>query len=147
MTNAFGYAASAILVVTIAAQIRKQWRLKSTKGVSPLLFVGQVAASAGFVVHSAIIGSTLFVVTNLIVGCAAIVGMVLWGVLRRREASDGRAPGTRGFARDGVVDPACARALRRGFSSPAAPSESPPAALRPAAPADHPATETPVPPR
>jgi MtN3 and saliva related transmembrane protein len=128
VTDAFGYAASAILVLTISAQIRQQWLKQSTEGVSPLLFVGQIAASAGFVVHSAVIGSRLFVVTNVLVGMAAIVGMVMYLVLRSRgdaSESNGDARATTGAActpsdpRNRVVDPACARALSRGFSPPA----------------------------
>lgn len=85
MTHAFGYAASAILLGTIAAQIRRQWREGSTEGVSPWLFVGQFVASVGFTIHSAVIGSGLFTVTNALLSVTALVGLAIWWRVRRRE--------------------------------------------------------------
>ena len=84
-THLFGYAASAILLVTLAVQIHKQWERGSTKGVSRWLFIGQLLASVGFTIHSAVIGSTLFVVVNALLAVSAVIGMVLWFVVRRRE--------------------------------------------------------------
>lgn len=81
----FGYFAAAILLVTILTQMKTQWVRGTTKGVSRWLFIGQLLASVGFTIHSAAIGSTLFVVVNLILGVSAAVGIVMWFVLRRRE--------------------------------------------------------------
>lgn len=90
-THLFGYAASIILLATLATQIRKQWEKGSTEGVSRWLFIGQLLASIGFTIHSAIIGSTLFVVVNALLAVSAVIGMVLWFVLRRRERRAGSA--------------------------------------------------------
>ena len=95
-THLFGYAASAILFVTLAVQIHKQWERGTTKGVSRWLFIGQFFASVGFTVHSAIIGSTLFVAVNAILAGSAVIGMVLWFVQHRRELRRGRAPSGEG---------------------------------------------------
>ena len=92
MNHAFGYLASAILLATIGTQIHKQWKRGTTKGVSRWLFIGQLAASIGFTIESAMIGSTLFVVVNSLLAVSAVVGMVIWFVLRRRERT-GRARG------------------------------------------------------
>ena len=90
-THLFGYAASAILLGTLAVQIRKQWARGSTQGVSRWLFVGQFLASVGFAIHSAVIGSTLFMVVNALLAGSASIGAVLWSVQRRRERRLGRA--------------------------------------------------------
>jgi hypothetical protein len=52
LTEAVGWVSSAILVLTIAKQVYKQWREGSSEGVSKWLFVGQMAASLGFTVYS-----------------------------------------------------------------------------------------------
>ena len=44
-------------------------------------------------IHSAVIGSTLFVVVNAILAGSAVIGMVLWFVQHRRELRRGRASG------------------------------------------------------
>jgi MtN3 and saliva related transmembrane protein len=93
VSHLFGYAASVILLVTIATQIRNQWKHRTIEGVSPWLFVGQLAASIGFAIHSAIIASTLFVVTNVLLGVSAMVGMAMWLVLQRRNNRRQASPG------------------------------------------------------
>lgn len=94
-SHLFGYAASAVLFVTLAVQIHKQWERGTTRGVSRWLFIGQFFASVGFTIHSAIIGSTLFVVVNAILSGSAVIGMILWFVQHRRELREGRASGRR----------------------------------------------------
>jgi len=59
-----GWAAAGILLLTIATQVAKQWRDRSSQGVSPWLFAGQVIASAGFTVYSVLLGNMVFAVTN-----------------------------------------------------------------------------------
>lgn len=105
-THLFGYAASAILFVTLAVQIRKQWQRGTTKGVSRWLFIGQFFASVGFTIHSAIIGSTLFVVVNAILSGSAVIGMTLWFVQHRRELRKGRASAGDGARDDFEPTPA-----------------------------------------
>ncbi len=92
MSILIGCAASAILLVTLAAQIHKQWARGTTQGVSRLLFIGQFLASVGFTIYSAVIGSTLFVVVNALLAANAVIGAVLWFVQRSRERRSRAAP-------------------------------------------------------
>ena len=62
VATTIGWISTATLVLTLSAQIVRQWRSGSAPDVSPLLFVGQCAASLGFLVYSALVGSTVFVV-------------------------------------------------------------------------------------
>src|SRR5690606_31827182 len=50
-----GSAASAILLATLSRQILTQWQDKDAKGVSRWLFAGQIAASTGFIIYSAML--------------------------------------------------------------------------------------------
>lgn len=86
-TDIVGWAAALILLVTIGSQVYQQWKSKSTKGVSPWLFGGQVAASAGFTVYSMLVGNVVFVVTNALMLLSAIVGQFLyWRNARKAPA-------------------------------------------------------------
>lgn len=71
-----GWLASAILIATLIRQIAKQDD-DSGEGVSRWLFVGQCAASSGFVLYSVLVGNWVFIVTNSCVLLTAIVGQVL----------------------------------------------------------------------
>ena len=75
-----GWASSAVLFVTVASQIFRQWKQGTSKGVSRWLFVGQFFASAGFAVYSWLVGDVVFIFTNCLMALAAVVGysMVLW---------------------------------------------------------------------
>ena len=77
-TDMVGWAAALILLLTIGSQVYQQWKSRSTKGVSPWLFAGQVAASVGFTVYSVLVGNTVFVVTNALILLSAIVGQFLY---------------------------------------------------------------------
>jgi len=80
-----GWAASAILLATLIRQIATQLRDCSARGVSRWLFVGQIAASVGFVTYSAMVGDWVFIVTNACILVTAIVGQIVtWR--RRRSA-------------------------------------------------------------
>jgi len=72
-----GWAASAILLGTLARQIHTQAQDKSARGVSRWLFVGQIAASIGFITYSAMVGNWVFIVTNSLILLTAIVGQVV----------------------------------------------------------------------
>lgn len=78
-----GWAATVVLIATLSRQIYKQHQAGSTEGVSTWLFVGQITASLLFIAYSALVGSTVFVVTNALILVTAIVGQVL-AVRRRR---------------------------------------------------------------
>jgi MtN3 and saliva related transmembrane protein len=85
MIEAIGWLSSSILLATIGAQIHKQWQAGTSKGVSTWLFVGQCAASLGFLLYSFVIHNWVFVVTNGLMALAALVGLAIVRVHRRRE--------------------------------------------------------------
>ncbi len=75
-----GWAASSVLVLTIVTQVYRQWQQGSSKGVSKWLFIGQMAASAGFLLYSWLIHDKVFFFTNalMVVSAAVGLGIVLW---------------------------------------------------------------------
>lgn len=85
MTEAVGWVSSFILVLTIAKQVYKQWREGSSEGVSKWLFVGQISASLGFTVYSWLVSNWVFVVTNALMLCNGLLGLLIVLHHRRRE--------------------------------------------------------------
>jgi len=73
-----GWGASAILLATLLRQVYKEWRERSTVGVSSWLFVGQITASLGFVAYSWLVGNRVFVVTNTAILLTAIAGQLIY---------------------------------------------------------------------
>jgi len=69
-----GWLASAVLLATLGRQVLVQWNERSTSGLSSWLFVGQVAASIGFIAYSWLLGNWVFVVTNTAILVTAVVG-------------------------------------------------------------------------
>lgn len=93
MTEAIGWASSVILLVTIVNQVRKQWASGTSEGVSKFLYLGQITASAGFTVYSWLVQNWVFVVTNALLLCSAIAGLLIVFKHRRRDhAQPGRQP-------------------------------------------------------
>ena len=84
MQQIIGWGASAVLLVTISTQIYRQWKERSSEGVSRWLFIGQMAASAGFTVYSWMLGDWVFICTNALMFLSAVVGLVI--VLRHRSS-------------------------------------------------------------
>ena len=84
-SEAVGWVSSGILVLTIAKQVYKQWQEGSSEGVSKWLFVGQFAASLGFTIYSWLVSNWVFVVTNLLMLCNAVLGLLIVLSHRRRE--------------------------------------------------------------
>ena len=72
-----GWAASLILVATLARQIYTQAKDKSAKGVSRWLFAGQMASSVGFIAYSWMLHNWVFIVTNSLILCTAVVGQLV----------------------------------------------------------------------
>ena len=64
VNDVIGWVASALLVLTIATELRKQWREKTAAGVSKWLFAGQCAAGIGFVIYSYNLENWVFLFTN-----------------------------------------------------------------------------------
>lgn len=83
-----GWAATVVLIATLARQIHKQHTAGSVEAVSTWLFVGQMTASVLFIAYSLLVGSTVFVVTNSLILLTAITGQVL--AVRRRRNHDRR---------------------------------------------------------
>ncbi len=88
-TEAVGWVATGILIATVGRQAFTQWKSRSTAGLSKWLFVGQLAASTGFVVYSFLLDNIVFVVSNLFLLAIAAIGQVLYLRNRRREVRDG----------------------------------------------------------
>lgn len=83
-TEIIGWGAAIVLLLTIGTQVYQQWRTRSTKGVSPWLFGGQVVASAGFAVYSVMLGNMVFTVTNSLILASAVFGQFLYWRNRRK---------------------------------------------------------------
>ena len=80
--NWVGWAASVVLLATLARQIHTQSQDANAKGVSRWLFVGQMLASVGFIAYSWMLHNWVFIVTNSLILLTAIVGQVV--VWRKR---------------------------------------------------------------
>ncbi|WP_438016039.1 hypothetical protein WMF18_35125 [Sorangium sp. So ce315] len=86
MEEAIGWISSFILVLTVGKQVHKQWKSQTSEGVSRWLFIGQLAASVGFVVYSWLVENWVFVATNLLMVANALAGAVIVYIQRRRGA-------------------------------------------------------------
>ena len=100
-----GWASALILILTISRQVYKQWRSGSTAGVSSWLFIGQLAASTGFVIYSALVDNWVFVATNAFMLLTAVVGQLIYRSNRRREQ---RQQPERGEKQEGEQRPGAA---------------------------------------
>ncbi|MEJ7709786.1 MAG: hypothetical protein WKF84_07970 [Pyrinomonadaceae bacterium] len=85
MTEAIGWASSLILLLTIGKQVYKQWKSESSEGVSKWLFIGQTAASLGFLIYSVLTRNAVFVVTNAFMTLNALLGIGIMLHHRRRD--------------------------------------------------------------
>ena len=90
MTEVIGWLSSSILVLTIGKQVHKQWREGSSRGVSRWLFLGQLAASSGFVVYSWLVHNWVFVATNALMLVNGLLGLGI--VLHHRRRARDSAP-------------------------------------------------------
>jgi uncharacterized protein with PQ loop repeat len=88
MPDLVGWIASAILLATLARQTWRQWREPDPRGVSRWLFLGQIAASVGFVAYSWMLGNWVFIVTNTLILLTAIVGQLALSRARRDADPD-----------------------------------------------------------
>lgn len=73
-----GWGSSAILLATLVRQVWRQWKERSTQGVSRWLFIGQLAASAGFLTYSVLVQNWVFVFTNAALLVTALVGQAIY---------------------------------------------------------------------
>jgi uncharacterized protein with PQ loop repeat len=89
MEDVLGWFSSSILVITLFVQVRKQWHDDTSRGVSPMLFIGQLAASTGFLLYAVQIDNRVFIVTNSLTTIAALLG--LW-ITRRHQRRRSQPP-------------------------------------------------------
>ena len=78
MSELIGWTSSLILLITIAVQVRRQWQSGSNKGVSRWLFIGQLAASVGFLIFSILTGSLVFAITNAMLTLGNLCGILIY---------------------------------------------------------------------
>ena len=78
MTDLIGWFSAAVLLATIGRQVYTEWRSGSIAGVSKWLFIGQIAASLGFVVYSYLLSNWVFVVTNVFMLAMSLFGQWLY---------------------------------------------------------------------
>lgn len=95
MEEAIGWTSSVILVLTVGKQVHKQWKSKTSEGVSKWLFIGQLAASVGFVVYSWMVENWVFVATNSLMFANALAGALIVFLQRRRRATQPESSGPR----------------------------------------------------
>jgi lipid-A-disaccharide synthase-like uncharacterized protein len=72
--------------LTIVTQVYRQWQLGTSEGVSKWLFIGQMAASAGFLAYSWLIHDLVFIFTNAMMLVSALAGLCILLWHRRRRA-------------------------------------------------------------
>ncbi|MFN2500809.1 MAG: SemiSWEET family sugar transporter [Pyrinomonadaceae bacterium] len=84
MIEALGWFSSVLLLLTLIKQVYKQWKDRSSEGISKWLFIGQLAASSGFTVYSFLTGSWVFVFTNAILTLNNMFGIFLYFRYRER---------------------------------------------------------------
>lgn len=89
LTDMVGWLSALILILTISRQVYTQWRTKSIAGVSHWLFIGQVAASTGFVIYSVMVENWVFVVANSCILLTAVVGQFIY--MRNKRIASGAA--------------------------------------------------------
>ncbi len=85
MIEAIGWFSSVVLLATLVKQVYKQWKSRTSEGISSWLFVGQLFASIGFTVYSYLTGSWVFMFTNAMLTVNNVIGIVLY--FRYREDS------------------------------------------------------------
>lgn len=88
LTEAVGWLSAGILLATIGRQVYAQWRMRGARGVSRWLFLGQCAASLGFIVYSWLVSNWVFVATNVPMPGTALLGQ--WIDPRDRRLDDGK---------------------------------------------------------
>lgn len=87
MTEIIGWTAAIILLLTLGRQVYTEWRDRSTRGLSKWLFIGQLTASAGFIVYSWLKDDWIFVITNFLILLTAGIGQLIYLRNKTRELS------------------------------------------------------------
>jgi MtN3 and saliva related transmembrane protein len=90
LTDIIGWTSTVILLLTLARQVYTEWRDRSTRGLSRWLFIGQFAASSGFVIYSWLLENWVFLVTNLLLLITAAMGQWMYVRNKHREEKTGQ---------------------------------------------------------
>jgi uncharacterized protein with PQ loop repeat len=86
MTQAIGWLAATILVLTIGKQVYKQWKEETSEGVSLYLFLGQLAANALFLTYASLTGDAVFIVANGLLLVTSLLGLgIKWKHTRAKR--------------------------------------------------------------
>lgn len=81
--EAIGWASTGLLLATLVRQVYTQWKSGAISGVSRWLFMGQMAASIGFMTYSFLLRNWVFMGSNAAILSVAIVGQVMYTRKRR----------------------------------------------------------------
>lgn len=87
LTDVVGWISALILAMTLSRQVYTQWRTRSCAGVSHWLFIGQLAASVGFVIYSWLVENWVFVAVNTFILFIAVVGQTIYMRNKRLSAN------------------------------------------------------------
>jgi MtN3 and saliva related transmembrane protein len=77
ITDFIGWTAATVLLARSGAKCIRNGAA-ARKGVSKWLSIGQITASVGFVVYSWLLGNWVFVVTNALMLCMALLGQWIY---------------------------------------------------------------------
>ena len=86
--EALGWLCSIVLLATLVKQVHKQWKSKTSEGISKWLFVGQLFASVGFTIYSYSTGSWVFAFTNAMLTINNVIGITLYYRYLDNDKSD-----------------------------------------------------------
>jgi len=86
MIEVIGWVSSFVLLLTLIRQVTKQWEEKNSEGISKWLFIGQLAASSGFLVYSYLVSNWVFTATNALLTINNIIGIYLYFRYLKKEA-------------------------------------------------------------
>lgn len=85
LAEIIGWTSAIILLLTLGRQVYTEWRDRSVRGLSRWLFVGQLTASAGFIVYSWLKDDWVFVITNLLLSLTAGMGQLIYLRNKKRD--------------------------------------------------------------
>ena len=87
MVSIIGWLSSGILMATLIVQIAKQWRERTSKGVSKWLFAGQILSEIGFLTYSWLLSNWVFAATNAALVIVNFVGLLMTLHFRKGKAT------------------------------------------------------------
>ena len=81
MTDLIGWAASAVLLITISVQVVREAKSHG-QSTSIWLYLGQMLANALFITYASTTGDIVFIVANALLFVASSIGLIMH--IRRR---------------------------------------------------------------